>query len=42
MRRYIEEWFKKAVKKLIDEGKRTIETVTLIVDEIHKRTSVIE
>jgi hypothetical protein len=39
MRIYIEEWFKKVVGKLIDEGKKTVETVPVTVNEIHKRTS---
>jgi hypothetical protein len=40
MRSYIKEWFKKVVEKLTDEGKRTVETVPVTVNEIHKRTSV--
>jgi hypothetical protein len=39
MRGYIEEWFKKVVDKLTNEGKRTIETVPITVEESHKRTS---
>jgi hypothetical protein len=39
MKRYIEEWFKRVVDKVTDEGKRTIETVLVTVDESHKRTS---
>jgi hypothetical protein len=39
MRSYIEEWLKKAINKPTDEGKNTIETVPITVDEIHKRAS---
>jgi hypothetical protein len=39
MRSYIEEWFKRAVNKLTDEGKREVEMVSITVDESHKRTS---
>jgi hypothetical protein len=39
MRRYIEEWFKRVVEKLTDEGKRMVEIVPVTVDEIHKMTS---
>jgi hypothetical protein len=39
MRSYIEEWFKKDVKKLIDEGKKAVETVRVTIDERNKRTS---
>jgi hypothetical protein len=39
MRSYIEEWFKKVVNKLFDEGKKAVETVPVTVDESHKRTS---
>jgi len=39
MRSYIEEWFKKVVDKLIDEGKRTVEMVPITAEESHKRTS---
>jgi hypothetical protein len=39
MRSYIEEWFKKAVDKLTDEGKKAVDTVCVTVDESHKRTS---
>jgi hypothetical protein len=38
MRSYIDKWFKKVVDKLIDEGKKAVETVTLTVAESHKRT----
>ena len=40
MRSYIEEWFKKVVDKLTDEGQKAVETVPVTVDESHKRTSV--
>jgi hypothetical protein len=36
---YIKEWFKKDVDKITDEGPRTVETVPITADEIHKRTS---
>jgi hypothetical protein len=39
MRSYIEEWFKKVVEKISNEGKMTLETVPIIVEESHKRTS---
>jgi hypothetical protein len=39
MRSYIEEWFKKVVDKLTDEGKKAVETVPVTIDESHKRTS---
>jgi hypothetical protein len=39
MKSYIEEWFKKAIDKLTNEGKETIETVLVTVDENDKRTS---
>jgi hypothetical protein len=38
MKSYIEEWFKKAVNKLINEGKEAVETVPVTVDENDKRT----
>jgi hypothetical protein len=37
MKNYIEEWFKKAVDKLTNEGKETVETVPVTVDEYNKR-----
>jgi hypothetical protein len=39
MRSYIEEWFKKTIDKLTDEGKKAVETVPITVDESNKRTS---
>jgi hypothetical protein len=39
MRSYIEEWFKKALDKITNEGKRTLHTVPIITEESHKRTS---
>jgi hypothetical protein len=39
MRSYIEEWFKKVVDKIANEGQRTLETVPITVEESHKRTS---
>jgi hypothetical protein len=38
MKNYIEEWFKKEIDKLTTEGKETIETVPVIVNEDNKRT----
>ena len=38
MKSYIEEWFKKVIDKLTNEGQESIETV-LVVDENDKRTS---
>jgi hypothetical protein len=40
MKRYIEEWFKKAIDKLTNEGKEVVETVPVTVDENDKRTSM--
>jgi hypothetical protein len=40
MRSYIEEWFKKVVDKLTNEGQKAVEMVHVTVDEIHKRTSM--
>jgi hypothetical protein len=40
MRSYIEEWFKKAIDKIKNEGKRTLHTIPITVEESHKRTSV--
>jgi hypothetical protein len=39
MRSYIEEWFKKDFDKLIDEGKKAVETVPVTIDESHKNKS---
>jgi hypothetical protein len=39
MRRYIEEWFKKAIDTITNEGRRMLHTVPITVEEIHKRTS---
>ena len=38
MRSYIEEWFKKVVDKITNEGKRTLDTIPITVEESHKRT----
>ena len=37
MKSYIEEWFKKAIDKLTNEGKETVETVPITVNEDNKR-----
>jgi hypothetical protein len=39
IRSYIEEWFKKVVDKLTNEGKRTVETIPITTEESHKRKS---
>jgi hypothetical protein len=39
MKSYIEEWFKKAIDKMTNEGQEAVETVPVIVDENNKRTS---
>jgi len=39
MKRYIEEWFKKAIDKLTNEGKEAVETIPLTFDENNKSTS---
>ena len=38
MKRYIKEWFKKAIDKLTNEGQEAVETVPITVDENDKRT----
>jgi hypothetical protein len=38
MKNYIEEWFKKAIKKLTTEGQEAVETVFVTVNEDNKRT----
>jgi hypothetical protein len=38
MKNYIEEWFKKAIDKLTNEGQETVETVPVTVNEDNKRT----
>jgi hypothetical protein len=40
MKGYIEEWFKKAIDKLTNEGQEAVETVPVTVDENDKRTSM--
>jgi hypothetical protein len=37
MKNYIEEWFKKVIDKLTNEGKETVETVPIIINEDNKR-----
>jgi hypothetical protein len=39
MKSYIEEWFKKAIDKLTNEGKEVVEMVPVTIDENDKRTS---
>jgi hypothetical protein len=39
MKGYIEEWFKKAIDKLTNEGQEAVETVPITVGENNKRTS---
>jgi len=38
MKNYIEEWLKKAIEKLTNEGQETVEAVPVIVNEDNKRT----
>jgi tRNA-dihydrouridine synthase len=38
MSSYIEEWFKRVVKKLTNEGKMMVEMVPVTADERHKIT----
>jgi len=38
MKNYIEEWFKKAIDKLTNDGKETIDMVPVTVNEDNKRT----
>jgi hypothetical protein len=40
MRIYIEEWFKKVFDMLTNEGKKTVETVPVTIEEKHKMTLV--
>jgi hypothetical protein len=42
MKGYIEEWLKKAIDKLTNEGKEAIEMVPVTIDEKNKRTSMIK
>jgi hypothetical protein len=37
MKNHIEEWFKKAIDKLTNEGQGTVETVPITVNEDNKR-----
>jgi hypothetical protein len=39
MKRYIEDWFSKAIDKLTKEGKEIVETVPVTVNEDNKRIS---
>jgi hypothetical protein len=39
MKSYIEEWFKKTIDKLTNEGKEAVDTVCVTIDENNKRTS---
>jgi hypothetical protein len=39
MRSYIEEWFKKSIDKLTDEGKKVVDMVPVTVNERNKRKS---
>jgi hypothetical protein len=39
MKSYIEEWFKKAIDKLTNEGQEAVETFPVIIDENDKSTS---
>jgi hypothetical protein len=38
MKNHIEEWFKKVIDKLTNEGKETVETAHVTVNEDDKRT----
>jgi hypothetical protein len=38
VKNYIEEWFKKEIDKLIDEGQETVEMVPLTINEDNKMT----
>jgi hypothetical protein len=40
MKSYIEEWFKKVIDTLTNEGKGAFEMVYVTIDEHNKRTSV--
>ena len=39
MMSYIDEWFKKVVDNITNEGQRIVETIPITVEEIHKRKS---
>jgi hypothetical protein len=39
MKSYIEYWFKKAIDKLTNEGKESIETILVTFNEENKRTT---
>jgi phosphoribosyl-ATP pyrophosphohydrolase len=39
MKSYIEDWFRKEIDKLTKEGKETVETVPITVNEDNKRTT---
>jgi hypothetical protein len=39
MKSYVEEWFKKVINKLTNEGQEAVETVHVTIDENDKRTS---
>jgi hypothetical protein len=38
VKNYIEEWFKKAIEKLTNEGQETVDTFFVTVNEDNKRT----
>jgi hypothetical protein len=38
MKNYIEEWLKKAIDKLTDEGQETVETIHVTVNEVNNMT----
>jgi hypothetical protein len=39
MKKYIEEWFKKAINKLTNKGHEIVDTVLVTINEDDKRTS---
>jgi hypothetical protein len=39
MKIYIEDWFRKEIDKLTKEGKETVETVPITINEDNKRTA---
>jgi hypothetical protein len=39
MKSYIEDWFRKEIDKLTKEGKETVETVPITINEDNKRTT---
>jgi len=39
MKSYIEEWLQRGIKKLIDQGKKPVGTIPVVIDESNKKAS---